>query len=85
MSDETVTTRVDPQTAERLQTVVDAKATSKAQYLRNALKERLKEDHGDLSDEDKILAEVRQMAEESDNSDGQSEKGGLPDPLDLFA
>lgn len=84
MSDrDTVSTRVVPETAEKLQTVVDARGVSKAEYVRAALNERLEDDHDDLSDEDQIRAEINEL--ERTVEDGTGDESGLPDPLGLFA
>ena len=79
----TVATRVVPETAEKLQTVVDARGVSKSEYLRGALQERLEDDHDDLSDEDQIRAEINELERKVEGSSG--DESGLPDPLGLFA
>lgn len=76
----TLSTKVDPDTAEKLQTVVDAEGTTKAQYIRSVLKDALNEDHSDLSDDDQIRAEINQLSRQVDSED----RRGLPDPLGLF-
>lgn len=82
MSDrKTVATRVIPETAEKLQTVADAEGVSKSEYLRAALKDRLEDDHDDLTDEDQIRAEINELERKIEDEND----GGLPDPLDLFA
>lgn len=78
----TIAFRVEEETKERLQTVADARGISKSEYGRAALKERLNEDFGNLDEEDQIVAAVRDLKRELD---GEKSKGGLPDPLGLFA
>lgn len=79
---ETVSTRVTPETAEKLQTVVDARDASKAEYVRQLLRDRLEDDHDGLSDEDQIRADINELGRKlEDDSDDAS---GLSDPLGLF-
>ena len=70
---ETVSTRVGPEVTEKLQTVVDAKGVSKAEYLRECLSERLREDHDDLTPEDEIKAEIERLSSEISGDDVEVE------------
>lgn len=82
MSDNpTVSFRVEEETKERLQTVADARGISKSDYGRAALKERLAEDYENLDDDDRVVAELREVQRELDDVEND---GGLPDPLGLF-
>lgn len=86
MSDRTtISTRVAPETAEKLQTVVDAESVSKADYIRGAVKDALSSDHDDLSEEDQIRAELSEVKREIGGGEQEDSSGGLPDPLGLFA
>jgi len=81
----TVSTRVDGEIDNQLQTVVDAEGTSKAEYLRSALEKELQEDHNDLSKEDEIKAEINQLGRKVEVADtAENVESGLPDPLGLF-
>lgn len=78
---QTISTRVTSETAEKLQTVVDAESVSKAQYVRAVLLDRLEDDHDGLSDEDEIRAKLSKMDREIRESDGDR---SFFDPLGLL-
>jgi predicted DNA-binding protein len=79
-----VSTRIASETDERLQTVVDARGTTKAEYIREAVKDALSSDHDDLSEEDKTRAELSELKREIEGTEQEESSSGLPDPLGIF-
>jgi predicted DNA-binding protein len=84
MQETTVSTRVDEEMAEKLQTVADAESVSKSDYLRSALEEKLQNDHEELTDADVIKSEINELERQIEQVDADGKESGLPDPLGIF-
>lgn len=88
MSDvKTVATKVSPEAEEKLQTVVDSEGVSKSEYVRSVLLDQVNSDYNDLTDEDRIVAEVTDMKRSIEGSEAvesaESSNGGIKSPKEI--
>lgn len=71
---EQVTARITPETDEKLQTLVDATDTTRAEVVRTALLEYM--DDVTISENEEIMAKLEELQREVDEEEGERGDGG---------